>query len=114
MTGLPAFSLEQHQAFSGILARAQTDASFRSRLLDQPNAVLADADIAVPARIDLRVLDCAPGVAYVVLPRPPAEGEVTDNDLATASGGTTPAVVIATFIVTMSILVTNVLSTDDI
>jgi hypothetical protein len=77
------------------LARAQADWAFRAGLMDATADRLRDSGVAIPTGIELRPVDPAPGTAYIVLPAPPAEGEVADGDLAAASGGVTPLAFVA-------------------
>ncbi len=43
--------------------------------------------------IELRTIDPAAGSAYIVVPTPPGVAEVSDDDLAPASGGTLAATI---------------------
>ena len=86
MAEIPPLSPRQAQSFHDMLARAQFDRPFRARLIEQPRATLAEAGVVLPSRVELRMLDENTDTAYLVLPQPPAEGEVSDADLASASG----------------------------
>ncbi len=95
MTATQLFTIDQIGTVNALLVQAQRDGDLRSRLLGAPKAVLGEAGVSVPAEIDLRTIDGAQGSAYLVLPPAPAEGEVSDSDLADAAGGTSPMVVTA-------------------
>lgn len=94
MTRTTASLGNQGEALKAALARAQTDRDFRARLFAGPRAVLDEAGAGIAPALDVRLLDGGSDTAFLVLPPPPAEGEVSDSDLATASGGTTPVCVV--------------------
>ena len=80
-----------------LLNRVWSDDAFKARLIASPAEVLAELGFPVPeGRIEViegaAPAEPVPGTAYVVLPNAPAEGEVSDDDLAQASGGTLIAV----------------------
>lgn len=107
MTTIQELSPDQIQTLENILSQAQTDRDFRSRLLARPKAVLAAAGVGLPAGLDLRALDAAPQTTYLVLPQPPIEGEVSDAELSSASGGT---LLLATAAMVIAVTVTFALS----
>jgi hypothetical protein len=76
-----------------LLNRVWSDDAFKARLIASPAEVLAELGFPVPeGRIEViegaAPAEPVPGTIYVVLPNAPAEGEVSDDDLAKASGGT--------------------------
>ncbi|MBT9099088.1 NHLP leader peptide family RiPP precursor [Methylovulum psychrotolerans] len=78
---------EQMQQYSQIVAKCWADAAFKAQLIADPKAVLVAEGIAVPEGIELRVLENTATTVNLVLPPPPAEGELSDEDLGTVTGG---------------------------
>jgi hypothetical protein len=78
---------EQMQQYSQIVAKCWADATFKAQLIADPKAALAAEGIAVPEGIELRVLENTPTTVNLVLPPPPAEGELSDEDLGAVTGG---------------------------
>ncbi|POZ50896.1 NHLP leader peptide family RiPP precursor [Methylovulum psychrotolerans] len=78
---------EQTQQYSQIVAKCWADAEFKAKLIADPKATLAAESIAVPDGIELRVLENTATVVNLVLPPPPAEGELSDEDLGAVTGG---------------------------
>jgi hypothetical protein len=78
---------EHARKLGQVVAKAWTDEGFKRRLLADPKAVLAEQGIAVPAELEVRVCEDTERVHHLVLPRRPAEGELSDEQLAGAAGG---------------------------
>ncbi|ASF46664.1 NHLP leader peptide family RiPP precursor [Methylovulum psychrotolerans] len=78
---------EQMQQYSQIVAKCWADAEFKAKLIADPKATLAAEGIAVPDGIELRVLENTATVVNLVLPPPPTEGELSDEDLGSVTGG---------------------------
>jgi hypothetical protein len=72
-----------------ILERAGTDRAFRSRLLEHPAKTLRAGGVPTRDGVELRPVDAGPGTFHLILPPVPVEGELSDGDLAEASGGIT-------------------------
>ena len=53
---------------------------YRSRVVREPRAVLAEFGMAVPAEQEVRVWDSSAEIRYMVLPQRPAEGEGLDEE----------------------------------
>lgn len=70
-----AFTPESQTAWRGIVARAWADQQFKQRLIDNPNKVLAEAGMTIPAGMNFVVVENEPRRAYLVLPTRP------DSDL---------------------------------
>jgi Nitrile hydratase, alpha chain len=66
-----------------------TDAAYRARLEKDPKAALEEIGGHVPDGIDIRVVHDTDKVKYLHIPSPPPEGEISDQDLLNAQGGTT-------------------------
>lgn len=77
------------------LQRTRKDATFRTEMLESPGSALAGAGVNVPSGMTVKTYDGGDGTTYVVLPPAPNEGEVSDADLADASGGGTIAFAVA-------------------
>ena len=78
---------ERARQWGRVVARAWTDEAFKRRLLAEPKAVLQEQGIAVPAGVEVRVVENTARLAYLVLPPKPAEGELSEAQLAEAAGG---------------------------
>ena len=70
--------------------RVWTDDVFSARLESDPKAVLAEMGAELPNDLEIRVVSDSDKVKYVHIPAPPPEGEVSDEDLVNAQGGTSP------------------------
>ena len=62
-----------------VVAQAWSDAAYKDRLVRDPQSVLAEADLEAPSSVRIAVVEDS---ADKVLPRKPAEGEVTEEVLA--------------------------------
>jgi Nitrile hydratase, alpha chain len=78
---------ENARRFGQLVARTWQDAALKQRLLESPAAVLAEAGIAVPSGVEVRVVENTDRETYLVLPRQPAEGELSDEQLQQVPGG---------------------------
>lgn len=74
----------REKQWSRIVAKAWADDNFRSRLLSDPAAVLAENGVELPSGTQVRVLEDTDAVRHFTLPPPPTD-ELTDEDL-TLSG----------------------------
>jgi hypothetical protein len=74
-----------------LLDKAWKDAAFRRALVEDPTGTLErELGRTVPAEVTLTVLEETPTNRYLVLPAaPPQQGELSDQDLETLSGGGT-------------------------
>ena len=79
----------QQVAYGKVIARSWDDDAYKSKLLNDPRTVLADAGIKVPADVDIRITEQQPGQMNLVLPAKPVEGEISDEALQTVAGGFT-------------------------
>ncbi|MDO9104404.1 MAG: NHLP leader peptide family RiPP precursor [Methylovulum sp.] len=79
---------EQTQQYSQIVAKCWADAEFKAKLMADPIATLTAEGIAIPEGIELRVLENTATTINLVLPPPPVEGELSDEDLGAVTGGT--------------------------
>ena len=76
-----------------LIEKANTDPTFRRRLLDDPKAALSDfLGVALPPGMTITVLEEQPGQHVLVLPPAPPELDalpLDDLDLALVGGGRT-------------------------
>ena len=73
------------EAFAKIVAKAWSDAEFKRKLIAEPNAVLTENGIAVPAGITIKIVEDTATVKNVTLPSPPDELDL--DELEKAAGG---------------------------
>lgn len=79
---------EQAKQYAQVVAKCWADPAFKAELIANTNAALAAEGIAVPAGVEIRVVENSANVVYVVLPARPAEGELSDEDMTSiVSGG---------------------------
>jgi hypothetical protein len=78
---------EQARKIGQVVAKAWTDEAFKQRLLAEPAAVLQEQGVAVPAGTEVRVVEDTERLRHLVLPSRPAEGELSEEQLAQAAGG---------------------------
>jgi hypothetical protein len=69
-----------------IVAKAWQDESFKRRLLADPAAVLKEHGVAIPAGVQVRVVENTDRVQHLTLPHKPS-GELADADLQKVAGG---------------------------
>ena len=68
------------------VARAWTEADYKAKLLDDPNAALAEVGIEVPSGVNVNIVEVDAENVQLVLP-PAPEGEIADESLQGAAGG---------------------------
>ena len=71
-----------------IQVKAARDAGFRAALLRNPYATLAAEGVEVPAHVMVTVVEATPDHLVLVLPPPDDDGELGEDALAGATGGT--------------------------
>jgi hypothetical protein len=72
-----------------LLSRAERDPEFRERLTEDPNSAIAEElGVEVPENVKVRVVQEGPDEAILVLPRHLEPGQLRDEELAAAAGGT--------------------------
>jgi len=70
-----------------LVARAWSDEAFKNRLLTQPAAVLKEAGLEVPEGLQLKVVENTERLCHLILPPPPAAGELSEETLAAVAAG---------------------------
>jgi hypothetical protein len=71
----------EKMALGKAVARAWSDAHFRSKLLADPKATLTEAGVHVPPHVNVHVVENSKNTVYVVLPPAPAQDEITPDSL---------------------------------
>ena len=82
----PAEALKAQVDF---LNKVWTDEAFRARLDRDPKAALKELGGQVPDDIEIRVVHDTDTVKHLHIPAAPSEGEISDEDLMNAQGGST-------------------------
>ena len=78
---------DKSQKLNEIITRVWKDKAFKQKLLSDPRKTLADAGIDFPADTQLKVhLDTA-DIVNIVIPRNPAEAELSEEALSNIAGG---------------------------
>ncbi|WP_372573908.1 hypothetical protein [Ruegeria jejuensis] len=80
---------KHHDPLAEIRQRARTEPEFSRRLHSDPHAVIEQYMGQTDSEVEIRVVQDTPDTLYLHLPSPPPEGEITDQDLTYAQGGTT-------------------------
>jgi hypothetical protein len=78
---------QQSKAWDQIVARAWTDESFKQRLLVDPATVLREHGLAVPAGVQVRVVENTDQVLHLTLPNRPGNGDLSEEELTQVAGG---------------------------
>jgi Nitrile hydratase, alpha chain len=76
-------------AYAKVIAKAWRDPSFKAKLLADPQAVLEEAGMAVPAGVTVKVVENTATHFHVVLPPKPT-GQLSDEALDTVAAGAVP------------------------
>jgi Nitrile hydratase, alpha chain len=79
----------ENAAYAKVVARAWSDPAFKEKLLAEPAAVLAAAGVGVPADLTVKLVENTDNLVHLVLPRPPAEGELSHEALDSIAAGYT-------------------------
>jgi hypothetical protein len=80
---------EQRNQLAALFAACWKDEALKARFMSDPKAVLAEHGIDVPANINVNVVENTDNTVHITMPQVPAgaEGELTDEELASAAGG---------------------------
>ncbi len=68
-----------------LLAKAKTDETFKSQLLENPMEIFKAEGIIPPAGLEIKILENTDKVFHLVLPSNPSE--LSDDDLDNVAGG---------------------------
>ena len=82
-------AMTRGQLMDGIVSRADSDPTFRDRLLRDPRGVVSrHLGLTIPAWVNVEIVRETPDTYYVVLPRRSHEGaELQDHELERVAGG---------------------------
>ena len=78
---------KQENTFGKVVAKAWQDEEFKQKLLSNPAEVLKDSGLNVPEGVEVRVVENDDKVVHFVLPQKPKGGELSDDELDAAAGG---------------------------
>jgi hypothetical protein len=78
---------EQAKNWQQIVARAWVDEAFKARLLSEPATVLTEGGVELPPGVEVRIGEDTDSVLHLVLPRRPADGELSADQLEKVAGG---------------------------
>ncbi len=70
------------------MAKAWQDAEFKSKLMADPKSVLKENGVELPEGLDVKIVENTSNCINLILPMPPKEGELTDEELEKVQGGT--------------------------
>jgi hypothetical protein len=70
-----------------LVADAWADPALKKRLLENPAVVLKERGITLPSGVQPKIVEDTDKVAHLVLPSKPAEGELSEQELASVAGG---------------------------
>ena len=79
---------EERNKLAALFAACWKDEALKARFLSDPKAVLAEHGIAVPANINVNVVENSDNTVHITMPMTPAgDGELSDEELTNAAGG---------------------------
>ncbi|HEX7550863.1 MAG TPA: NHLP leader peptide family RiPP precursor [Candidatus Methylomirabilis sp.] len=76
-----------HNKMGEIVSKCWKDAEFKKRFVSDPNSVLREHQIEVPAGVQLKVVENTDKVVHFTLPAAPTAAELSDAQLEKAAGG---------------------------
>ena len=83
---------EQKNALAQLFAACWKDEALKARFMADPKAVLKEHGLDVPDGIDVKVVENADDCVHITLPAPPdGHGDLSDEELSNAAGGTQQA-----------------------
>ncbi len=74
------------KAWAKVVAKAWTDEPFKKRLLKNPEKVLKEMGVVIPAGFKLKVQEQKNGTIHLILPAKP-KGALSEKELKAAMGG---------------------------
>jgi hypothetical protein len=78
---------KQGKKMGQVISKAWADDAFKQRLLNDPEAVLKEEGVEIPEGVEVRVVENTDKIFYLLLPPRPLEAELSEAQLAAASGG---------------------------
>lgn len=85
---LTADQQENWKKWSKLVVQVWADEKLKQRLLENPAALLQEHGIAVPAGMEVRVVENTDKVSYLILPPKLSDSELTSSQLQGIVGGT--------------------------
>lgn len=79
---------EQAKILGKIFSQCWVDEAFKQRFIADPAAILKEAGLEAPAKMELKVLENTDKLKYIVLPA--KSDELSDDQLDSVAGGWTP------------------------
>ena len=80
---------EEKDALTHLFAACCKDEALKARFMAEPKVVLKEHGLDVPDGIDVKVVENADDCVHITLPAPPAgHGNLSDEELSNAAGGT--------------------------
>ena len=82
---------EQKNQLASLFAACWKDEALKARFQSDPKAVLAEHGIAVPANMNVNVVENSDNTVHITMPQAPAgDGELLDDELTNVAGGIAP------------------------
>ena len=78
---------EQAEQYAQVVAKTWQDEAFKRRLVADPQAVLREQGLPLPAGKTVRMVEDTAETMHLVLPTKPVDGELSDEQLDQVSGG---------------------------
>ena len=79
---------EERNKLAALFAACWKDEALKARFQSDPKAVLAEHGIAVPANINVNVVENSDNTVHITMPQAPAgAGELSDEELSNVAGG---------------------------
>jgi nitrile hydratase alpha subunit len=82
-----ADQMDRNELLDRIVERAWKDQSFKTSLLQNPQAALASMNIKIPAGMNVHVHEEKGNDVHLVIPRDPSNSELSDDALDAVAGG---------------------------
>ena len=80
---------EQRNQLAALFAACWKDDALKARFMADPKTVLAEHGIDVPDNIDVNVVENSDNCVHITMPAAPSgAGELSDEELGNAAGGT--------------------------
>ena len=79
---------EHRKKLAALFAACWKDEALKARFLSDPKAVLAEYGIAVPANINVNVVENTDNTVHITMPQSPSGvSDISDEELAGVAGG---------------------------